>query len=461
MNEKIKENYQKDPVKKDHEEITSKDESNTKESNQTVNAKNSAILVDRQTHENVSSHVSTCREVIARNVDGGHDKTIKLTTEIKNDNNEKIPSAEFKVSTPVQTHSEKSPASDRNGNQKVDRWEKRLEEYKRFIKIHGHCNVPSKSKDKELWSLGGWVKKQRKEYNAKMKGRPSPMNPERQRKLDEIGFRWSAQEGKWNDNFKKLLKFKEKFGHVNVSSKWKEDRQLGNWVDTQRSHLKHFKEGKKTILSPEKIKRLNDVGFQWVRQDFQETWENRYAELVSYKNLYGDCDVPTQWKQNLGLGQWVKNQKKQARSYLAGEKSSITAERWKKFQEIGLECEPEKSNGHNSEGLSARRRRNRNMAIIQLKAARQELMELNKKIFETHEQMGHIIRKMETWEECLFCHEQKKVVVMLPCRHVSFCDKPDCVNKAGGVCPICGERAEIYRQYLEPYTAIMEGVSGF
>jgi hypothetical protein len=34
-----------------------------------------------------------------------------------------------------------------------------------------------------------------------------------------------------------------------------------------------------------------------------------FAELQSYKNRYGDCDVPSQWEQNPKLASWVTRQR--------------------------------------------------------------------------------------------------------------------------------------------------------
>ncbi|THJ08975.1 MAG: DEAD/DEAH box helicase [Nitrospira sp. CG24C] len=47
-------------------------------------------------------------------------------------------------------------------------------------------------------------------------------------------------------------------------------------------------------------------------------WDERFGELVAYKAQYGDCNVPTDWPENLALGGWVTRQR---RKYKAGRMS--------------------------------------------------------------------------------------------------------------------------------------------
>lgn len=61
---------------------------------------------------------------------------------------------------------------------------------------------------------------------------------------------------KWEAMYQKLIEFKSKFGHVNVSSRY-EDKELANWVRTQR---KAYKAGK---LSQERYIKLIAIGFDF------------------------------------------------------------------------------------------------------------------------------------------------------------------------------------------------------
>jgi hypothetical protein len=40
------------------------------------------------------------------------------------------------------------------------------------------------------------------------------------------------------------------------------------------------------------------------------SWKTRYNELLEFKRKFGDCCVPTEYKANLQLGSWVRNQRR-------------------------------------------------------------------------------------------------------------------------------------------------------
>ena len=76
------------------------------------------------------------------------------------------------------------------------------------------------------------------------------LTEDRRKRLQEIGFVWSAREGEkpseqgraitrnsyddqWDSNFNKLVAYKEKYGDCLVPKRYKDDPKLGTWVDTQ------------------------------------------------------------------------------------------------------------------------------------------------------------------------------------------------------------------------------------
>ena len=69
-------------------------------------------------------------------------------------------------------------------------WEKMFSALVEFKKVHGHCNVPQKSREHkslEQKRLGKWVNSQR---TANFRGR---LNPARKQQLDSIGFVWNLR----------------------------------------------------------------------------------------------------------------------------------------------------------------------------------------------------------------------------------------------------------------------------
>lgn len=117
-----------------------------------------------------------------------------------------------------------------------------------------------------------------------------------------IGFKWNVKEDIWKQRFHEVIAFKEEFGHTKVSRSYK-NKELGRWVNYQRSQFKYFIEGKKSQLTRERIHLLNSIGFIWTTTR-QEPWEVRFEELKRFKIDYGHVFVPSQFAKNPKLGAW-------------------------------------------------------------------------------------------------------------------------------------------------------------
>ena len=129
-------------------------------------------------------------------------------------------------------------------------WQARFDELLRYKETHGDCDVPAKWRENP--QLGNWVSQQRQNRKS------GTLHPERQRRLDEIGFDWRSENRKeeWTTRFEQLKAYKERFGNCRVPVKWKENPQLGVWVTNQRHRLKSG------TLSLEKEKLLVELGFE-------------------------------------------------------------------------------------------------------------------------------------------------------------------------------------------------------
>jgi hypothetical protein len=92
--------------------------------------------------------------------------------------------------------------------------------------------------------------------------------------------------------FAQLVAYKEIHGDCNVLMV---SGPLGRWCVKQR--------GRKSKLSPDRITRLEAIGFCW---DLDATaWEQKFAELVAYKKVHCHCNVP----QDHPLEDWISNQR--------------------------------------------------------------------------------------------------------------------------------------------------------
>ena len=97
----------------------------------------------------------------------------------------------------------------------------------------------------------------------------SALNEEKIKALEAIDFTWAKQKGEalWDAKFRDLLKYKAETGHCNVPTKYTVDTSLGRWVSTQRKQYKEMTEGKRSLLTEERARKLTAIGFKWNAMD--------------------------------------------------------------------------------------------------------------------------------------------------------------------------------------------------
>jgi Helicase associated domain len=211
-------------------------------------------------------------------------------------------------------------------------------------------NVPTTHKAKDGKAIGRWVNNQR---SAKGKG---SLKGERLQRLESIGLKWSVLvSNSWNDAFGELQKYsdeqkkagKEWDGNVptnyqikanpNGSGPQGEDRNLGRWVNRQRSLYQSGKLRKDRQLALEKM------GLKWSMLA-STSWESMYetfCEYVQQKKTSGvggksewDGNVPATYRTNdnppRSLGRWINRQRS------AKMKNSLKKEYVDKLNAVGL-----------------------------------------------------------------------------------------------------------------------------
>lgn len=186
-------------------------------------------------------------------------------------------------------------------------WYGLLEKYK---DAHGDCSVPDKSLFEGM-KLGQWVGTQR--Y---LKDKLSPV---RVGKLDSLGFVWDPHAERWEAGFKYLRQFFDEKGHCRV--KVKEIYRgfaLGSWVSHQRWN--------KQTLGQDRLTRLEQLPFSWDPED--EVWEERYAQLLVFKEQNGHSLVPYNYPKNPELGRWTNK--------VRSKKDKLRSDRIKKLDSIGF-----------------------------------------------------------------------------------------------------------------------------
>jgi hypothetical protein len=126
-------------------------------------------------------------------------------------------------------------------------WQRGLAALKKFKRREEHCRVHRHHLEGR-YKLGQWVAVQRYSKDS--------LTAERKARLNQLGFMWSRSDWLWEKGFAALKAFKSRERHCLVPALHIEgDLKLGNWVSTQRR--------KKNIMSKERKRRLNRIGFVW------------------------------------------------------------------------------------------------------------------------------------------------------------------------------------------------------
>ena len=203
-----------------------------------------------------------------------------------------------------------------------DRWLAMFIRLQKYRETHGDCRVPDEWPNDP--KLARWVRTQRAQRSH---GKLSPVRIE---KLDTIVFDWQpardigeSEKRTWDEMFARLQQYREQHGDTLVPQRWKEDPSLADWVSKQRVTYN------RGLVSTERIHRLEEIGFEW--DPIGTRWEEMFQQLVDYKKLHGDANVPQRSGKYSELGTWVRNQRA-AKQY----NRPIIAERGKRLDEIGF-----------------------------------------------------------------------------------------------------------------------------
>lgn len=125
--------------------------------------------------------------------------------------------------------------------------------------------------DEGLWNmenypsnLATWLRRQRCLYR-KQKLQEWQVNA-----LAEVDPKWwmTSHQIKWELRLRELQEFKGINGHTCVPITH-ENRKLAHWVSNQRKAYNLLNNGKKSDLTPERMAKLDAIGFVWDRWEFE------------------------------------------------------------------------------------------------------------------------------------------------------------------------------------------------
>jgi hypothetical protein len=111
----------------------------------------------------------------------------------------------------------------------------------------------------------------------------------------------------------------------------------------QRQNKKKLDRGDRSKgMTAARVAKLDEIGFMWRAPDHggcanDAGWEVWLAKLETYQLQHGDCNVPTVWAEDPGLGIWVNNQRQRKKALDRGDPSpGMTAARAAKLEVFGF-----------------------------------------------------------------------------------------------------------------------------
>ena len=198
-----------------------------------------------------------------------------------------------------------------------DQWERNFAALLKFNDRQGHCLVP-RSHNEDGVKLGHWVGNQRVKKKF--------LTPDQLKRLNALGFSWDPTAEQWEAAFTELVKFHKREGHCRVAQSQKSsggDFRLGAWVRWQRHN--------RSQLSPDKLKRLNSLGFSW--SVHAEQWEEGFSALLRFHKREGHARVPRGHKESkFKLDTWVLTQRRN--------RNTLTFSQLKRLNALGFSWDP-------------------------------------------------------------------------------------------------------------------------
>jgi len=200
-----------------------------------------------------------------------------------------------------------------------------LESYK---KEFGDCNVPQKFKNPKYAGLGKWINEQRYCYKAKR----NILTQERIDILEELGIVWDLDAHNFKQRIIELKELKEKIGHYNIPSSYKENPLLGNYI--YKLKTKGLKEDwKKEMLHNIGFYEIGTISKKAKKGHITQNWFVQFEKLKKIENP----NIERTNKEHPVIARWLYRQK---RAFWSGNLKDRQIDELKK---IGVELNKQSS----------------------------------------------------------------------------------------------------------------------
>lgn len=189
-------------------------------------------------------------------------------------------------------------------------WEEGYGHAKAYFKEHGDISCKTTYFCDDGYKLGGWINRQRKVREGKMRG---IMTDEKIKMLDELGMVWDlplpvkATKESFEIFLEAFKDYKKEHadGLVPVNYITADNVKLGSWVMRIR---RAFNQG---TLKQEQYNQLKEAGFPFYY--YSTYWHRNYLKAKEYYEEHGNLFIPLSYMEEKGdsLYQWLGKQRKE------------------------------------------------------------------------------------------------------------------------------------------------------
>ena len=205
--------------------------------------------------------------------------------------------------TPAAANKAKVGAAKKNNklNKNDQKWMDSYQHLLDYKSKHGHTYIPLNAGDflpgpiedegytrgriyldKKLHSLAKWCARQRQ---AKKSGN---LRADREKLLNDIDFYFCNEDYFWDKYYDDIVEIKKEVGHVDIpslrSQQTKENEVYGSfmaWANEQRLRYTLYQKKYKTTINERRIKKLNEIGFAWYRDEEDKARLDKKAESTN------------------------------------------------------------------------------------------------------------------------------------------------------------------------------------
>lgn len=158
-----------------------------------------------------------------------------------------------------------------------------------------------------------------------IKDKAGDMTEERIQLLESIGFEWDMKSGvekeNWIDRYNELKEFKEKNGHTRVSEK--ENKSLHEWAKAMRCQYNRYNGNQRDCyITEDQFNQLKEIELDSSLRESK--FDQRFKELMEFKEQHGHCVVPSNYPLNTKLSNWCQTQKRQYKLLREGKAAHLT-----------------------------------------------------------------------------------------------------------------------------------------